>query len=107
MNAILCGSTPSPDRPIHDSTPAKEDPISVSPTGATTAAALAALRRMSFAVVDAADRHAIHRTLAAELLGVFAVDAVHVCEVTADRSGASGTAFARREDGSVQGGERT
>ena len=42
--------------------PAMEDPISASPTDATTAAALAALRRMSFAVVDAADQDAIHRT---------------------------------------------
>ena len=40
--------------------PAKEDPIAASPTDATTAAALAALRRMSFAVVDAADQDAIH-----------------------------------------------
>ncbi len=86
--------------------PAKEDPISASPTDATTVAALAALRRMSFAVVDAADQCAIHRSLAVELLGVFGVDTVHVCLVAADGAGASGTAFRRLEDGSALGDEQ-
>jgi diguanylate cyclase (GGDEF)-like protein/putative nucleotidyltransferase with HDIG domain len=60
---------------------------------------------MSFTVVDAPDRDAIHRALAAELFGVFGVDAVHVCEVTADRSGAEGTCFMPRPDGTVEVGD--
>ena len=68
--------------------PAKEDPISASPTDATTAAALAALRRMSFAVVDA--RRSVTRSTAPlrrSCFGVFGVDAVHVCEVDGRHAG--------------------
>ena len=84
---------------------AKEDLIAASNTDATTAAALAALRRMSFAVVDAADRDAIHLTLAAELHGVFGVDTVHLCEVSEDRASGHGTAYGRGPDGNVEAGD--
>ncbi|MBN1528575.1 MAG: diguanylate cyclase [Thermoleophilaceae bacterium] len=60
---------------------------------------------MSFTVVDAPDRGAIHRNLAAELFGVFGVDAVHVCEVSQDRSWARGIPFVLRPDGTVEGSE--
>ena len=60
---------------------------------------------MSFAVVDAADSHAIHRTLAAELYGVFGIDGVHLCELSADRLTGVGTPLERRPDGRIESGE--
>lgn len=67
-------------------------------TEATTAAALAAVRRLSFATLDAPDSEAIHRTLADELLRVFAIDRVHVSAI-AGADAASATVFARGDDG--------
>ena len=58
---------------------------------------------MSFTVVDAPDREAIHRNLAAELFGVFGLDAVHVCEVDQDRTSAEGKPYVLRPDGTVEG----
>ncbi len=57
---------------------------------------------MSFTVVDAPDRDAIHRSLAAEFFGVFGADAVHVCEVHQDRSGTDGVWFVSSSDGGVE-----
>ena len=57
---------------------------------------------MSFTVVDAPDRDAIHRTLAAEFFGVFGADAVHVCEVHQDRGGTVGIWFVSSSDGGVE-----
>jgi diguanylate cyclase (GGDEF)-like protein len=68
--------------------------IPLSPRPASTAAALAAVRRLSFTTLDAPDARAIYGTLAAELLAVFAVDRVHVCRVSSDGSFGRGTAFA-------------
>jgi diguanylate cyclase (GGDEF)-like protein len=59
------------------------------------------VRRLSFATLDAPDRKAVHRTLAAELFEVFAVDGVHVCVVAQDRTLSRGTAFALH-DGEVE-----
>ena len=66
---------------------------------ANTAAALAAVRRLSFATLDAPDPAAIHRTLAGELLQVFAIDSVHVSLATPAVDGARATVFTGGPDG--------
>ncbi|MGI8659865.1 MAG: diguanylate cyclase [Thermoleophilaceae bacterium] len=55
---------------------------------ASTSAALAAVRRLSFAALEAEEAGAIHAELARELLYVFGIDQVHVTRVdrTAGRS---------------------
>lgn len=59
----------------------------------STTAALAAVRRLSFTTLDAPDARAVYRTLAAELLGVFGVDQVHVCRVAQDETLSRGTGY--------------
>jgi diguanylate cyclase (GGDEF)-like protein len=58
-----------------------------------TATALAAVRRLSFATLDAVDANAIFRTLASELLEVLGVDQVHVLRLSPDGGHSQGTAF--------------
>jgi diguanylate cyclase (GGDEF)-like protein len=67
----------------------------------TTATALAAVRRLSFATLDAVDAGAIIRTLAEELLEVFGVDQVHAMRVSPDGSYSQGTAFVVDGDGAL------
>jgi diguanylate cyclase (GGDEF)-like protein len=69
------------------------------PASATTATALAAVRRLSFATLDAGDADAIFRGLARELLDVFEVDQVHVLRVSPDASCSHGTGFVAAGDG--------
>jgi diguanylate cyclase (GGDEF)-like protein len=69
-----------------------------SENNSSTAAALAAVRRLSFATLDATDARDIYRTLAAELYDVFGVD-VHVCRVAPDGKLGHGTAFTFGPDG--------
>jgi diguanylate cyclase (GGDEF)-like protein len=65
---------------------------------ATTAAALAAVRRLSFATLDAMDADAIFRGLARELLDVFGVHQVHVLRVADDGERSHGIGFVARGD---------
>jgi diguanylate cyclase (GGDEF)-like protein len=64
--------------------------------------ALAAVRRLSFAILDAPGARAIYDTLAAELLEVFAVDEVHLSRVARDAALSRGTAFARGDGGRAE-----
>jgi diguanylate cyclase (GGDEF)-like protein len=66
---------------------------------ANTAAALAAVRRLSFATLDAPDPEAIHRTLAGELLQVFAIDRVHVSLPVPGARSAKSAVYAHGPDG--------
>jgi diguanylate cyclase (GGDEF)-like protein len=63
----------------------------VSPT--VTADALAAVRRLSFAALQAQEPREIEAALAGELFGLFAVDQVHISWVAQDGSMARGTKF--------------
>ncbi|HEY6781091.1 MAG TPA: diguanylate cyclase [Thermoleophilaceae bacterium] len=71
-------------------------------TTATTADALAAVRRLSFAMLEARDAGGLYRTFASELFGLFEVDRVHVCRMTEDATSAHATAFAPAGDGSAE-----
>jgi diguanylate cyclase (GGDEF)-like protein/putative nucleotidyltransferase with HDIG domain len=65
---------------------------------ATTADALAAVRRLSFAMLEAADARGLYRTFAMELVRVFGVDRVHVCRIDEDAGDVGrATAFAPAE----------
>jgi diguanylate cyclase (GGDEF)-like protein len=59
----------------------------------TTAGALGAVRRLSFAALEATDARAIELSLASELFGLFPVHQVHVCRVAGDGRRAEGTKF--------------
>ena len=63
-------------------------------TTATTADALAAVRRLSFAMLEARDTHGLYETFASELFEVFGVDRVHVCRMAEDATSARATVFA-------------
>ena len=66
---------------------------------AKTATALAAVRRLSFATLDAPDPEAIHRTLAGELLETFAIDTLIVGLADAGATSAAATSYAIGPDG--------
>jgi diguanylate cyclase (GGDEF)-like protein len=66
-----------------------------------TATALAAVRRLSFATLDAVDAGAIFRTLADELLDLLGVDQVHALRVSPDGGYSQGTAFVVDGDGAL------
>jgi diguanylate cyclase (GGDEF)-like protein len=68
---------------------------------ATTATALAAVRRLSFATLLAVDADAIFRGLARELLDVFSVHQVHMLRVSADGSHSEGTQFVAAGEGAL------
>ncbi len=68
-------------------------------TPARTADALAAVRRLSFAMLEAPDARGLYQTFATELFGVFGVDRVHACRVDQDGQSAHATAFARDKRG--------
>jgi diguanylate cyclase (GGDEF)-like protein len=68
---------------------------------ATTADALEAVRRLSSAMLEAADAQALSRSFAAELLRVFEVDRVHVCRVHDDGSPSRATSFAPGDGGAA------
>jgi diguanylate cyclase (GGDEF)-like protein len=71
-------------------------------TTATTADALAAVRRLSFAMLDARDANALYETFASELFEVFGVDRVHVARMAEDATSAMATAYAPNPDGSAK-----
>ena len=66
-------------------------------TRASTTDALAAVRRLSFATLDAMGEGEIHRELARELLSAFPVDQVHVTRMAQDKT--CGRATIYRPDG--------
>jgi diguanylate cyclase (GGDEF)-like protein len=68
----------------------------------TTADALAAVRRLSFATLGASDAGDIHRALAAELLTVFGVDQVHVGRLAEDEGTSHQTQFRATGDGGAE-----
>ena len=77
------------------------DPAPVSAPPATTATALAAVRRLSFATLAAVDADAIFRDLARELLDVFSVHQVHVLRISADAAYGEGTGYVAAGEGPI------
>ena len=69
----------------------RADTRPVSP--AVTADALGAVRRLSFAALEAQQPREIEAALAAELIGLFSVDQVHIARVAQDGTMARGTKF--------------
>jgi len=70
----------------------------------STLEALAAVRRLSFAVLEASEAPIIYRALVAELFTVFGVDQVHVARVSQDHSVGRGNGYAMGEHGTPEPG---
>ncbi len=76
--------------------PSKEDPLIEEPAiRASTVAALAAVRRLSFAALHAATDAEIHCELASGLFTAFSVEQVHVSRLAQDGSVARGMSTSR------------
>lgn len=65
----------------------------------STVEALAAVRRLSFAVLEAAGAPVIYRALVAELFNVFGVHQVHITRVSQDHSVGRGNGYRRADNG--------
>ena len=70
----------------------------------STVAALAAVRRLSFAVLEAAEAPVIYRALASELFAVFGVDQVQVARVSQDHTVGRGNCYRMGDDGTPEMG---
>lgn len=70
----------------------------------STLDALAAVRRLSFAVLKAPDASTIYYALAAELFAVSGADQVHIARVAQDHSVGRANPYRVRDDGSVEMG---
>ena len=70
----------------------------------STVEALAAVRRLSFAVLEAAEAPAIYRALASELFAIFGVDQVHVGRVAQDHAVSRGNCYRLGEYGTPEVG---
>jgi diguanylate cyclase (GGDEF)-like protein/putative nucleotidyltransferase with HDIG domain len=70
----------------------------------STVDALAAVRRLSFAVLEATEAAVIYRALVAELFAVFGVDQVHVTRVSQDHSVGRANAYRIGRNGAPEVG---
>ena len=95
------GSAPIQGEQLHPRTPPA---IQTHSNTVSTVEALAAVRRLSFAVLEAAEDAVIYRALASELFAVFGVDQVHVARVSQDHALGRGNGYRLGEDGKPEVG---
>ena len=77
------------------------NPIDDSAPKASTVDALAAVRRLSFAVLNAGDHAAVYREVAQEIFTVLGIDQVHVARLSQDHVVGRGNGYRQGPDGEM------